>query len=274
MTRSDYLAFGGSGAAARLDPAGTLEFLTGAGFGNGPLEQARAGIATATRRTFEFEAAGSRYCDFCFAKLMGGEYDRLDDGRERCVRCSRTVVRTRDEFAEIFMKTRRTLEIAFEITIDVAMRIQMVNAREIARRTGETFVPTPGVDARVLGFATRSDEGYALNIENGSPALAAIATIAHELTHIWQFANWAPGMVETRYGAERRLLIAEGMATWAQIQYLLSIKEYEYAERQEAYAEQRDDAYGEGFRLFRERYPLDRAGMIGRSTPFGGEYPI
>ncbi len=272
--RSDYLALGGARVREAIDTTATLDFLRNSGYGGGALQQARAGITAHEREPFKFEAIGVNYCDFCFTQLMGAEFDRLDDGRERCVRCSRSVVRSREEFVELFTTTRRMFELAFEITIAVPMQIHMVNAREIARRSGEVFHPTPGVDARVLGFASRSQAGYEINIENGTPALAAITTIAHELTHIWQFSHWPAGMVATRYGAERQLLIGEGMASWAQIQYLLSIKEFEYAERQEAYTEQRTDEYGQGFRLFRDRYPLDRSGEADRKTPFSAEFPI
>jgi hypothetical protein len=272
LTRSDYLTFGGTTEV--VNSLATLEFLRGAGFGGGALEQAREGVIAAERTPFVFEAIGANYCDFCFARLMGGEYDRLEDGRERCVRCSRTVVRTKEQFADLFSTTRQLVELAFEVRIDVAMEVHMVNAREISRRTGESFQATPGVDARVVGFASRSDAGYALNIENGSPALVSITTIAHELTHIWQFSNWPAGMLATRYGEKHSLTITEGMATWAQIQYLLSIKEFEYAERQEAYTEQRTDDYGIGFRLFRDRYPLSRTGILGIESPFQKEHPL
>lgn len=274
MPRSDYLNFGGAVQAQALNVDDTLAFLQTHGFGGGALEQARASAADDSRGRFEFEPIGVNYCDFCFAVLMGGEFDRLADGRERCIRCSKSVIRTRDDFASLFESTKQSLELAFEATIGVAMQIHMVNAQEIARRTGETFLPTPGVDARVLGFATSSADGYSLHIENGSPALAAISTIAHELTHIWQFSNWESGMIETRYGADRHLIIGEGMATWTQIQYLLCIKEFEYAERQEAYAAGRDDEYGVGFRLFREKYPLQRSGEVGKRSPFHGAYPL
>ncbi|MBP3468892.1 MAG: hypothetical protein J6K26_05180 [Lachnospiraceae bacterium] len=46
------------------------------------------------------------------------------------------------------------------------------------------------MDGRTLGFAQKDASGYSLYIENGSPRLAAMATIAHELTHIWQYQNW------------------------------------------------------------------------------------
>ncbi|WP_157487066.1 hypothetical protein [Leucobacter salsicius] len=272
--RSSYTNYGGAPEGQALSLIATRDFLSRSGFGDGPLRQARKGLASAHRKPFAFEAIGANYCDFCFSKLMGGEFDRLEDGRERCVRCSRSVVRTKEEFVELFTTTRRLLELAFDINIEVSMNVHMVNAREIARRTGESFEPTPGVDARVLGFAERSDAGYSLHIENGAPALAAVSTIAHELTHIWQFSQWHPEMIKTRYGADKRLLIFEGMASWAQIQYLLCIKEFEFADRQEAYVEQRTDEYGVGFRLFREHYPLNRNGLAGRRTPFQREHPL
>jgi hypothetical protein len=272
--RRNFLEFGGVEHAAAVDASGALAFLQDAGFADGVLAQARAGVRSRRDSAFEFEAIGVNYCDFCFAQLMGGEYDRLEDGRERCIRCSRTVVRTREDFVDLFTSTRRLFELAFEMTIDVAMQVHMVSAREIARRSGETFVATSGVDPRVLGFATRSDEGFALNIENGAPALAAMTTIVHELTHIWQFSTWAPGMIEQRYGDQRRLIVAEGMASWAQVQYLLCVKEFEYAERQEALLAMRDDEYGIGFQMFCERYPLSEAGVVGRETPFQTAYPL
>ena len=117
----------------------------------------------ARERHFKFEPLNANYCDFCFSKLMGGEYDRLRDGRERCVRCARTVVATSAEFADVFTDTRRNLETAFGITTNVGIAVHMVNAREIARRTGEVFQPTPGVDApRCSDSPLASHGGYAL----------------------------------------------------------------------------------------------------------------
>lgn len=274
MTVSDYLRFGGDRGASGLRPEETLRYLQGLGFDEGYLQQARAAVAARTRETFTFEALNANYCDFCFTKLMGGEFDRLKDGRERCVRCSRTVVRTPDEFGELFYSVRRNMETAFGINLTTAMVVRMANAKEVARRTGEVFQPTSGVDPRTLGFASRSREGYTLVIENGAPRLASIATMAHELTHIWQYLNWNEREIVARYGAKHRLQVYEGMATWAQIQYLLYIREFAYAERQEAYARQRTDEYGIGFRMFSERYPLDRTGLIDQASPFLGAVPF
>lgn len=184
------------------------------------------------------------------------------------------MLRTSEDFQELFQSVKRNLETAFDITLNVPMIVRMVNAKEIARRTGETFEATPGVDARVLGFASQSREGYSLCVENGAPKLAAIATMAHELTHIWQYLNWDAGAIEHRYGARHRLAIYEGMSTWAQVQYLLFMREFDDAERHEAYALQRSDEYGVGFRLFIERYPLSRSGDVDEDSPFRHPLPL
>lgn len=114
----------------------------------------------------------------------------------------------------------------------------------------------------------------ALYIENGAPRMAAVTTIAHELTHVWQDMNWKHNDIETRYGTQNVLPVSEGMAVWAQIQYLLYVREFSYAQRQLAYALIRDDEYGLGFRIFLQRYPLSDDGQPGRDSPFLKPLPL
>jgi hypothetical protein len=274
MVKSEYLDFGGADAARAVDAAGTLSYLKTIGLDGGALQRARRAIREQRASRFEFEGGDVRYCDFCFVRLTGGEYDRLADGRERCVRCSRTVMSGGAEFKELFHRLRMNMELAFDITLRAPAVIRMVNAKEIARRSGERFQPTPGVDARVLGFADRSHSGFRLYIENGAPSLAAISTLAHELTHVWQYSHWADKAIIARYGKRNRLAVYEGMATWVQIQYLFCIRESAFAERQEAYALQRTDEYGVGYRWFLERYPIKRDGDVRHGAPFHQQFPL
>lgn len=272
--RSDFLKFGSESLPAGVDLAATAEYLRAGGFDGGALRAARDSARLSREDPFVFEPIGENYCDFCFAPIMGGEFDRLRDGRERCVRCSRTVVATVEEFSDLVSKSRRFFELAFETSLNVTLDLNMVNAKTIARNTGETFAPRPGVNPRVLGYATSGPDGYSLFIENGSPALAAATTIAHELTHIWQYLNWNAEEMIRLYGGKNQLVVYEGMATWAQVQFLLSTGEHQYAQRQMAYAASRDDEYGEGFRLFASRYPFRSEGVIGRPTPFNTSHPL
>lgn len=274
MGRSDYLSYGGAEAARGLNPNGTRDYLAALGFGNGELAQARAAILARESEVFVFDAIGSRYCDFCFVQIMGGEYEELADGRDRCSRCSRSVLSTHEEFVREFEFVRRNMQLAFGISIGTPTSVKMVNAKEISRRTGEHFTPTAGVDPRVLGFATRTDNGMELFLENGAPRQAAITTMAHELTHIWQFANWSEGAIDARYGKKYRLLIFEGMATWAMVQYLFFVRDFEYARRQQAFALEREDEYGVGFQLFTQRYPIGTQGLVADDTPFRTAFPL
>ncbi len=70
--------------------------------------------------------------------------------------------------------------------------------------------------------------GYTIYIENGSPKLAAISTLAHELTHIWQYLNWNDSELKKKYGSFAMLQIYEGMAKWVEIQYLIMINEVQH----------------------------------------------
>lgn len=272
--RSDYLAFGGHPIAAALDVSGTLAFLRGQHESDPYLGRAREAVATADQHGQEFTSLDGNHCDFCFITLVGGEYERLADGRERCIRCSRTALRSGEEFEKLFLTARRDMEAAFGISLMVPIKVRMVNAREIARRTNERFEPTPGVDARVLGFAEQNRDGYALYIENGSPRLAALSTLAHELTHIWQYRNWNVDQITQRYGEEHQLAVYEGMAAWAQVQFLRFMHEDEYARRQEGYLRQREDEYGVGFHVFAERYPLGLDAGGDADSPFRHAFPL
>jgi hypothetical protein len=162
----------------------------------------------------------------------------------------------------------------FGISITAPLVIKMVNAREIAKRSGESFTPTPAVNPRVLGFVEAKDGAQALYIENGSPRIAAVTTMAHELTHVWQIANWNMDAIQQRYGKQNASALIEGMAVWAQIQYLLMTREFSNAERQFAYSLLRDDEYGVGFRVFATRYPLSEDGQLDAHSPFRGQWPL
>ena len=274
LSRSPFLEFGGHESSAILDVPGTLEYLRSMGLGDGDLAQARQALADRRHETVVFESFGSSYCDFCFTELMGGEYEQLRDGRERCTRCSRSVISDEDAFRDEFERVRSNMEIAFGISIPTRVIVRMVNAHEIARHTGERFTPTAGVDPRVVGFVDRGGPVPLLCIENGAPRMCAVTTMAHELTHIWQDANWNVPEVERRVGRQNLLATREGMAVWAEIQYLLQVREYSYAMRQLAYALGRTDEYGVGFRVFAEVYPLSEDPSPSADSPFKKPIPL
>jgi hypothetical protein len=144
----------------------------------------------------------------------------------------------------------------------------MVNSQKLHKRLNMSFVPTKERDPRVLGVAIKDRAGYSILIENGSPRMASIMTIAHELTHIWQYINWNDKALNATYGKDMNLELYEGMSKWVEIQYAILINEVAVAKREEIETKMRDDAYGHGFIKYLGRYPFSMGSHITKPTPF------
>lgn len=275
-----YLLYGyrdPSDCSAMLDIDGTIEFLHGLNLGNNPLSQARGYSDIASQIEAEYDPKGKKHhiCDFCGVELIGTEYEVLSDGRERCMSCGNSAVKTVEEFSRIFNDVLRNMEAFFGIKINTGIRVEMTTAKKIAKETGTTFVSTDGFDSRAVGVAIHDSAGYRLLIENGTPRISAMVTIAHELTHIWQYLNWNRSEIINKYGAANEKLIYEGMAMWVEIQYAMLINEKAFAKRDEIITSTRDDEYGRGFLLYLSQYPFSQGSYIDKPTPFiNGNTPI
>lgn len=265
-----YLLYGGGSVPAEMDLGGTLDALKSFGFGNSGLKQARNGkdVAELIEKNYDPTKQGAHYCDFCGVELAGTEYDVLSDGRERCMNCGRTAVKTAAEFVEIYNDITSKMEAFYGARITVPVKVQMVNAKRLHKRLGKTFVPTGKPDGRVLGVAIKDKNGYSILVENGSPKLASTMTIAHELTHIWQYLNWDGKAIRSKYGAAQELEVYEGMAKWSEIQYAYLIGEAATAKREEIITRMRQDEYGRGFVKYLSRYPLSEGTHLSGATPF------
>lgn len=270
-----FVKFGYEAIDDVLDLEGTSELLKGFGLDRNPLQQVRE-MSTGDQDTtdaYDPHKYGSHLCDFCGVELLGGEYELLKDGRERCNRCSMTAIRKVDDFRALYKTVLRNMEAFYGIKLNVAVKVRTTDAKQIAKHVGMQFVATPGFDGRVLGFAKKDKTGYSLYIENGSPKLAAVATMAHELTHIWQYLNWNEAELAKKYGKQNMLEVYEGMAKWAEIQYLMLMNEKSYAKRQEIMTRMRDDEYGRGFIIYAEKYPLSNDSNVSK-TPFKENPPL
>lgn len=267
-----YLKFGFEEIDGRLRIEDLHRYLRVRGCGNSALTQARK---RAAMEQTELDLETANHCDFCQAPLSGVSYERLNDGRIRCNDCSASAITTVEDFQELFYRVLDMMEGFYNIRYQVPIRVGMTDARTVARGAGQIFRPSTAVAARVLGFAQRKGGHYSLLIENGSPRLAAIDTIVHEMTHIWQYLNWNDGEIRRLYGEDRnREIVYEGMAAWAAVQFLYQMGETFYAERQERLLAARDDVYGEGFRLYREKYPLVKDLSLLKFSPFAVFPPL
>jgi len=133
---------------------------------------------------------------------------------------------------------------------------------------GKTFVATPGFNIRAVGLAIEGQNGHTLLIEGGAPRLSSISTITHELTHIWQYSHWDRKKINKVWGKEGSRELYEGMAVWAEIQFMLATGEVAYAKRREIISRGRQDEYGRGFLKYVEKYPLAKTAGELADTPF------
>ena len=221
------------------------------------------------------------HCDFCGLPLSGVSYEMLNDGRIRCNYCSSDGISSEKDFRKMFFQILDMMEIIYGIKYRVPINVSMADARKVAKGYGSIYSPSTGVTPRVIGFAQRKWGKYSILMENGVPRLAAINTMVHEMTHIWQYLNWGNNQIYDTYKmsctnctAIARDIVYEGMAMWAAIQYLYQIGETYFAAQQEMIAMQRQDIYGIGFRLFCEQYPIIKDSALIKYSPFKSYPPL
>ena len=276
--REGYLNFGYDAIDSRLRIDDLREYMRQRGWSSSQYKDARTREIVHTE---PYSNVNVNRCDFCGQPLNGVSYEALSDGRVRCNDCSSTAIETVDEFKELFFQTLDMMETLYGIKFREPVRVKTTDAKTIAKGVGRIFVPSTEYAARTLGFAQNLKGRYSVVIENGSPRLAAVDTMVHEMTHIWQYLNWNDAQIRSIYGmgdpgktALARLIVYEGMAMWAAIQYLYQIGETYYAEMQEALTAERKDEYGIGFLIFREQYPFVKDSGILKYTPFTAFPPV
>lgn len=265
---SHYLLFGGGDSLVynQLNCAQTMAYLADRGFSEGSLSQARR-LKGQAGQYAAFCSEGERVCDFCGKMLTGVEVDVLKDGRERCSECSRTIIKKKADFGAMLRLVRDGFCAKFKVDLPSPIEVKVVSQAKLARMQGSKYVPTRYFDPRAVGLAVCRRGEYGMYFENGSPKRELMAATVHEITHIWQYSHWDWKLMQKKYG-ERFLAVAEGMAKWAEIQYLFLLNESEYAERRLASEAARDDAYGYGLRMFLSRYPLSKGILLTGDSPF------
>ena len=271
--RTCFMKFGRGEIDPAIDLKAAAGYLNEHGYGDNSLSKARKPEKMNLPRLEK-----GLVCDFCGRQLTGVSYDRLEDGRNRCGRCSATAVNDQKTFESLFRDAKSIMEQNFHITFSDAIIVRMVDAPTISKKSSrkrrDGFKPTPGFDVRAVGLAVQNGDSYEIYIENGSPRVSTLATMVHELTHIWQYQNWKPKEIAKRYKKDRREYVYEGMAMWAELQILYVLGEYSNARDLEQGAEGLDRVYSEGLKKYIDEYGLDRGGNVGPKTPFNTFPPL
>lgn len=271
-----YLRYRTGRRSTPMDLYGTKTFLEDLGFDGGELRQARKGKDCAESfRNGDKNKNNQMRCSYCGAEIAGVEFYRLPDGRLRCTTCSSTVVKTKAEVEDLFRRVVANLDNFFGATIEVPISIEVTDERKLKRKLGIPLGTKDSQSMLILGVAINKKKKYSIILENGAPRISLIATFAHELTHIWQYTHWDNNPAMKKCAKSKRLLVYEGMAKWAEIQYLYLIGETNVAKREEYITRNRQDEYGIGFCIYEDQYPLTREAMVCEDTPFTlGRYPI
>ncbi len=182
------------------------------------------------------------FCDFCGNPAQ--EYATLSDQRVRCKNCSQSAIDTVEEFETQLKDVMTKMENNYHIEFTQHLRVEMVNASTLHQRKGEAFLPSDAQDPRAIGFATvENDTKFLIVIENGFPKSAMRMTIAHELTHIWQYCRAGNNINSIE------LELLEGQASFIEVDFARHIDNNDFIAKQaESQLNQRNDCYGEGYR--------------------------
>lgn len=180
-------------------------------------------------------------CDFCARSFFITNFEQLDDGRKRCFQCSQSAVNSIVELQGIYHSVRQYFIESFGLELRRNIHLKMISAKELQSISGLPFVPTLKYTPRIVGKAVLDkNKNIFVYIENGAPHIQTTITLAHELTHVWQF-----DYLNTEYLNHQEI---EGMASWVEVHYARTIGEHYYADRIHEELLKRDDEYGEGYR--------------------------
>lgn len=249
----------------------TLNFLIKLGYGDNSLKQAREKqkLSDKVNSAILSDEKVKHRCNFCGRVLDGVEFDELKDGRERCVNCTRSVLTKRSQYERLYNETINKMESFYGVKNKSHIKIDVVNARIMAKKTKTAFTPSPDIDKRFVGFACKEKGGkVVLYLENGSPRLATLLSLVHLITYVWQAENWSKPEICKKYGTAQYNQIAEGMAAWVKIQYLFLIGEASSGKREELLMLSRKDDPGKGFAKYCKVYPLTYTPVLDNGTPF------
>lgn len=196
-------------------------------------------------------------CDFCRKRMKNQEMQRLNDGRMRCPDCSKDAIDTDVQFCKLCDEVKVAFKTHLGIDFStIPHTSKLVSAVELHKLSGKVFSITNGYDIRKLvglAFDSKNDTFY---VENGYKPDSTFGTIAHEMTHIWQYSN--ADFVKVKKVNED---LVEGLAVWTDL-FLSEKRGVADIEGLRKVWLGRDDEYGRGLRFIMQNCPDDPYGYI------------
>ena len=184
-------------------------------------------------------------CTFCQRFIVGSLADgmvRFDDGRFLCGICSATMVVRHGE-ARVLMEQVAKMLRPYGLKVDTErIELHLIDRREMRElspvRSGHTTGFTDIQSTRNL-FGWVRVRRIQIYVVGGVPRTDMMATLAHELTHVWQFYNAHPKMDRA---------VSEGSCNYASYLVLRKLGDSEADYLIESMLKNQDPVYGRGFR--------------------------
>ena len=198
----------------------------------------------------------AKICSFCKKPTLNPF--QLSDGRLMCGYCHNHQISQRDEIRTLFTDMVRLMEESYNIKFRKNIHVRFKTASEIKAAASDE-------GGRVLGFYEHSKKE--LWLEARGPRTAMESTLAHELTHSWQFDELDIAMLKKRIGNDKMIKLLEGHAKFVEIDVMRRKNEIESADNMHRLLLTDKSIYGEGYRFVISQLP----GMIAEGshvTPF------
>ena len=190
----------------------------------------------------QHDASSCEFCHRFISEGLTGGGRRLDDGRSVCNICNATAVTNQKNALRLLTQVSRRLE-RFGMKVDLGeIRLRMVGHKELQRLAKRRTDSLRGFtdyreDKNFFGRVTKRDiDVYVLH---GMPETEVLATLAHELAHVWQF-------LRGRLKNDRAW--REGSCNYASYLVLSGYDDDEARYAMQNLLDDPDPVYGEGFR--------------------------
>lgn len=195
-------------------------------------------------------------CVFCGRSVSAAQIHSLHDGRQRCFTCNESAIDHVLGVEPLYRDVRQFFKDVYLVNLPEDIELFVVSTAEINNMSGVPYILEAG-SSRLTGKASMDGDGkLRVIIENGSPRTHTLSTLAHELTHIWQFENLQVDEMDMEE--------LEGFATWVEVHMMTQMGEVPYANMLKEQLESQQDLYGRGYRLMEEKLSI----LPYNATPF------
>lgn len=179
------------------------------------------------------------FCNNCLKFIYPSTKKRVEIALHKhiCEDCfSKTILQQKD-LKEPLEKSLRAIFELYKIKIMKLKKIKVIGQSELWRRGRK--IAGGGSPFNIVGMANNQNE---ILIPRGERKVAALATITHELAHLYQFQNWGLEKVKSMLPYQ-----TEGFCEWLSVRVLEFYKETEEAKK---IADNPDTIYGLGARVY------------------------